>query len=192
MLIADNLTYHSRPDFPDPTAASPELIRDSFVQTRCAAGIYERILQSLAVFPNPQLRALALTGGPGTGKTHILRYLANLLENLSHPGWDALIPHIERGIKPDRPRHSLIIRVPTDPEINLAKHLLPILTGEPPAARAEEAPLEELASLIPGSVQDCASANIAVVILDDISRRIHHISSEKQLQQEMQLYRILI
>ncbi len=191
MLVADNISYQPRSRFPDPAAAAFDEIHDSFVLTRTAIDICSRILQRLAVVPNSELRPLLLAGCAGAGKTHLLRYLAGLLENPADSGWQALIPNLGEGARQEKLR-SRIITVPADPDVSLGRYLLQKLAGDTAAASLERNPPDEFASLARGAAETCASSDTALVILDDVSRRIDRITGEKQLQEEMQLYGILV
>jgi hypothetical protein len=184
MLISDNLTCHSRPDFPEPAAAAPEKIRDSLVSTSGTQAICARLLQLIGTFPEPQPGAFLLTGLPGVGKTHVLRYFAYVLEN-PHD-----LPEVFPGERP-RALRSIFISVPSDPGIDLFGFLATAIKGNRVECDLGAMPPEKFATFAAASARALAAAETGFVILDDISPRMDRIADEKKLQGERQAYTVL-
>src|SRR5205809_6162574 len=114
MLVGDHVTLHPRPRFPDPMEASGHSIRETYVLTRETGEICARILRRLACYADSQPGGFFFTGERGVRKTHLLRYLATFLENLSDPGWAVFQLFLPDNAQPRVPVNCLFINIPED------------------------------------------------------------------------------
>ncbi len=195
MRIADHLTLQPGVRFTDPATASNEAVRESFVLTPEAGDACSRLLQRVVAFPSPQAGPFLLAGKRGVGKTHLMRYLAFLLEIPGDRSWEALSARIGGSVRPDRPLRSLFIPVPADPGTDLGRHLIAALGGKltpVPEPAFGEVPEEEFVAELLRCTSQLESESVALVILDNVSLRLDRVSEPEMLEHETRLYRTLI
>jgi len=191
MRIGDNYSFHIRPPFPDPTRASRKAILDTFVLTREVKEIISRIFQRLESFPAAQPGYLLLTGHPGVGKTHLLRYLGYLLEAPHDPAW-APLQSLCGGVEIVK-TSNLYICLPKDPEVDLGRFLVQRVChlSDWEAGSAAEMPIAEVSSRIRDAAQTLRTQNLGFVAIDDFSQRADTFTGSEQLKREVRIVELL-
>ena len=192
--ISDLITVHARPPFPDPSVADRESILRSFVLTSETSQIAVRILRRLAPFPNPQAGGFIFTGDSGVGKTHLLRYLAGLLETPNDPAWELLLTQLQSESRPRVPLSFLSVPIPSDSSIDLGHYLAAALShgsrsNNPSQPELTEAEFSRLAH---DAASKHASHSLGMLVLDEISPRFEHLPDPERTQRESNLIKIVI
>jgi hypothetical protein len=199
MRIGDNFAFHIRPPFPDPACAGRQAIVGTYFLTPEARSVCLEILPRLSGFPTRQPGALILSGHPGVGKTHLLRYLMALLENPEDAAWNALL--LPESPRPASALSSLYLPVPDDPSQDLAAALLHAARNRGTPATDRQVRLmpcylqwepSDLAARLAKSAVTTLAQPLALVVLDNVSRRLRRIADPSQLQREYGLTDALV
>ncbi len=197
MLIADSLTPNTDLAPIDPSKADFETIRRSLIPTEECRETLRIILKQLSMFPTPQPSGYLFSGEPGTGKTHLLRYLCGMLENPVDPAWQSLFVECTGTENSVHPPKSLLFAVPADPSVELASFLIEKL-GQSTAGQDVETfcrpdiSQEEFTARMLVSGSELSASAVGMVILDDISPRLDRLTNTEGLEQEVRLYTTLM
>jgi len=199
MRIGDNFAFHIRPPFPDPARAGRQAIMGTYCLTPEARSVCSEILQRIV---GPSARPavpLLLTGHPGVGKTHLLRYLMALLENPEDAAWNApLFPELP---KPDRALAGLYLSFPEDPSQDLAASLLQGARNRGSAGTEMQARHtisylrwnpRDFAVLLLQAAASAASPPLGLLVLDDVARRFRRLGEHDQARLESDLIASLV
>ncbi len=191
LLIRDLIVLHGRPVLTDPLAAGAEDVRRSFVGTPDAGRVCAQILRSVCA-PGSQKGAVLLSGLPGSGRTHILRYVDLLMAEPRGLAWENPPPFLQPADRPSKPVRSLFIPVPASPHVDLGPFLCARLSadGIPAGLSGGHArTAEELAKSLETSLPRLAAGGVGMVVLENVSRRIRESRDASLLEHDRDLYR---
>jgi len=194
MRIGDNFAFHIRPPFPDPGKAGRQTVISSYFLTREALGACAAVLRALGDCQRGERRGLLLYGPPGVGKTHLIRYLINLVDHPEDPAWNSLETELGGKARPDRSISATYVTLPEDPSI----HLGFFLAGEIERLTGVDSTKSRLAGSISPDNLDTWIHHLSfpksslIIVIDDLSRRISALPNEGQRQQEEALIRIFL
>ncbi len=198
MRIGDNLSLSTSLPCNPAAADSPAAAVPGFILTPETGEICAAILARMRAFPAPQERGILLDGRPGVGKTHLLRFVAALLQRPDDPAWEAIPLQADKASRPAPKLTTIHIALPEDSSVNLGQLLLarlrqasysvsdpsPPPPGEDPPARLT-ARLRKLAGLL-------AAGGVGLVVLDDVTARMRAITDPEQLRDENRFLDILL
>jgi hypothetical protein len=176
--------------FRDAVASAPAgdraALRRSFVITRETGELCARVLQRVGELGGPQPGGFVFSGERGVGKSHFLAFAAALLELPDAPEWDRVTPYLGTAARPRGPLATRFVRVPSDPAIDLAPELAAALElGGPAAASGEPSTPAALTARMAETAARWARSSTALLVLDDVSRRLERITSGAQLEQDL-------
>jgi hypothetical protein len=170
----------------------------SFVLTSETAQIALRILRRLAPFPNPQAGGFIFTGDSGVGKTHLLRYLASLLETPNDPAWESLLTQLQSESRPRVPLNFLSVPIPLDGSIDLGHYLVAELSYGPHSSLSPDSPSQpelteaEFTRLALDAASKHAGHSLGMLVLDEISPRLERLPDHDRAQREATLVKIVM
>ncbi len=190
MLTRDLIVLRGRPVLPEPLEAVAEDVRRSFVFTNDAGRVCTRILER-ASGAGSQNRPLLLTGLPGSGKTHILRYVELLLAEPQGPAWEDPSPVLRQAPRPVKPIRSLFVPVPASPHVDLGAFLHARFSAEEAAAApsgGQTRTAAELANFLETFASRLAARGVGMVVLENVSRRIRESRDAAILERDLEHY----
>jgi hypothetical protein len=189
-LIGDNVRRSCVALVSDPSRAELAAIRKSFIPTAEAREFCSRVAALIASNPNVQSRPLLLTGEPGTGKTHLVRYVEGLLACPQDPAWKAIQAPAP---DPNRQYPTLYLRVPEEPSIDLASFLIESVKKGGNAGAIPPESHRISAEELTAAIKRIASASVprffTLIAMDGVSRRMARLVDDARIRGEMDLCR---